>query len=281
MISAIYLTLDSVSLFFSFNVLQKSLSSADAFDNWSSIILVFCSLFCILMTSANFFFKSIWLRSTQVLFFSVTIYLPFQFTGVYESGILTMTYAIILSLFFNRNDPLNSPVNLRTLRIIQATILSTYFCAGLSKLNSLLQLDWTINEVLRKPLNDIAFAALENSLKSHFIIQISKTESNTYLFFLGFIFVLILQLTTFLPLVVPRFMKFYGFSIFAFHLATAIFMGIDFLPAPIVSLIFCGWAELELNSKPISRADSMHARMRVGGFGLGPKIFNHSTEKRN
>jgi hypothetical protein len=170
------------------------------------------------------------------------IYLPFRISGKINHAHSTLIYASIFLAFIDLDQSLKSTKNIFILRLMQFAILNTYFSAGLWKLRALIESNFSAS-FFNAPLSYIAHSYIEGNHISIFILNL-LLNSNFQLFIkIGFIFVIIFQLSTLLPVLKPSLIRYYGFLSLVFHLSTGITLGIYFFWMAFVSFIFLTLAE--------------------------------------
>ncbi len=151
---------------------------------------------------------------------------------------------MVLSVLFcglNIKQPLSSFRNLTIIRLGQCLLLSHYFSSGL----------WKVRKMFNSPPDSIYNLGLE-----HFATTIAGGSGtsllienffveNDWLLGLGFIIVLIFQLTALIPFFLNKWYKAWAFVAVGFHIVTGFSLAIWFKPT-IISLIFLLYITEEL-----------------------------------
>jgi hypothetical protein len=193
-------------------------------------------------------------RFGGAIFFIISVFTSYEFIGRTYHNLHGLIYASIFLLFLKKRDLLEvNNRSLKILRLIQASILSTYFCAGLAKMQNLILNKVYSIDLLALPLDYIVYAQVQASWKSKMIPELLKYTEFKYIAAICYFFVLLFELTSFLPVLIPKYMKIFGFFIIFFHLLNTVAMGISFVPAPFVALLFLVTAEQSLDSEPLNK----------------------------
>lgn len=145
-------------------------------------------------------------------------------------------WASIFLIFYEPSLCRTQKSNALALHLIQATLLAQYFCAGLWKIRNthFAYPKWSI--FVEKPLDDMAYALAEranlpNDLQS-FLLDYPVLLS------LGYVWVLVFQLFSWLPLVRPGWMMIWGIQALLFHVFSGLFLSIWYWPTILAAVVF-------------------------------------------
>ena len=180
------------------------------------------------------------------------VFFNFSVLGKTYHSVHILMWASILLIFFESNSKLSSKNNFLMIRLVQTYILSTYFCSGLWKFRNLFQIEnW--QKFIRLPTEHFANSVATGSEPNFIIMQfVHESYFSTFLF-LGFLFVLVFQISCFLPVLYSKFFYIYGFLALFFHLTAGFIFGHWFIEAILGNLIFMILAEkifkIETNGK--------------------------------
>jgi hypothetical protein len=131
-------------------------------------------------------------------------------------------YACMLMSFFDRRDLIDNRKNYIVIRLIQTTILLSYFLAGYWKATRALQYDGNVYDFA---MRSIAVSIAQGRDSFSFIPEII---TNHPLVISGFILTVLFQLSTIIPIIFNKYFKAYGILIVLFHCMTGFMMNIWF-----------------------------------------------------
>ena len=156
-----------------------------------------------------------------------------------------LVLSVVLVLFFNKNQDLNSKQNFFVLRLIQGLLLSHYFMSGLWKLRKMASAHFEFS------LYDIVGTYIAYTLVPEeggsFIVE--WLIGNPWLLSFSYVCVLIFLLSSLTPIFLNKYFKFYGILAILFHLATGISMEIYFFHTIVPVLYFFIIAESMIEYK--------------------------------
>lgn len=154
--------------------------------------------------------------------------------GIVLHGTHTWIISCIWMCFISEKKSISSTHNLTVIRLIQATILSHYFFAGLWKFLKLFKVSsW---EMYHSHLLDqiaYSFLTVSNGPK----LTIIQRLSDLPIFPAGFLLIVVFQLSSLLPVLFNKGFIFYGLAVVGFHIVTGIALGIWF-SSTILSVLF-------------------------------------------
>jgi hypothetical protein len=180
--------------------------------------------------------------------YSTYIYLPFYVSGRIGHSQLTLIYSLLLLSFLSHDRPLCSKRNLSVLKIIQFSILSGYFSAGLWKVRTIISIG-TLDSFESLPMQQIAYARAEGNSVPLFLMSIASAPAFPRFLAWGFVIVLLFQLTSFVGVIWPKFLRYFGFLALCFHVSTGLTMGVFFSTSAVVAFLFLTISELWLDQE--------------------------------
>ena len=149
-----------------------------------------------------------------------------------------MTTAIFMCFLSEKRS--GEKRNFLVLRLVQTSLLVSYFTAGLWKIRNLESL--SLDYLTRASLDHIALSSIFN--RPVWGIELLREHSLSLgLVGLGFAMVLLFQLTTLIPIFFNRLFFTYGVMILFFHLSTLIFTNIHSVNTASVTVLFLLWLE--------------------------------------
>ena len=192
------------------------------------LMAFFLTLFCM--------FKPYRILRIAQSFFVLIVFSVFYSYGKVDHPYHPWILSSLFVCFFNEIKPLNSSQNFFQLRLIQGLLLSHYFMSGLWKLRYLFKSEfpYSFQSIITEY---IAYGMAEkppynNPLLDFFLYQ------QPWLLSLGYICVLLFQITSLAPIFFNRFFVFYGVLACLFHLATGLVLSIYFFPTVLALLFF-------------------------------------------
>jgi hypothetical protein len=181
----------------------------------------------------------------QILF--LINYFYFSLGSVADHSLYGFLYLAIFSLGMKGNYSLFEQENRLPMNLSMAALASIYTSSGLWKIRSMMSLD-SFNDIAALPKNYIAYNVFEG-LKP---LAYSKGHEDIYT--IAFMAAVLLQTLSFLPLLIPKCRKWWGFGLIAFHVGTAVFMDVWFLEmAAAVAIVFILPEVYRKDSAPIVR----------------------------
>jgi hypothetical protein len=185
--------------------------------------------------------------SLTFLLFLIYVYIPYILIGKIGHVHLTLIYSSLFIIFIDQSKSLKTDKNFFILRVIQYSILSCYFSAGLWKLRSAIS-SWNIEAFLNAPLSHIAYGVAEGNQISILISSLMTNSNFQNIIKFGFIFFVIFQLSTLLTIFKPKWIRYFGFFAILFHLSTGLALGIFYSWMALTSLLYLTIAEYVLNT---------------------------------
>lgn len=190
------------------------------------------------------------LRFLATFLFLVTMFITLSYGKVFHSSHIWLVSSLLVC-FLNPKKSIAEKNNLLILRLMQATLLSYYFTAGLWKLRDLGLSNWG-----RALQEQIAYSIAEGTGPGS-NVQALFSLIPSWLLSLGFILVVGFQLSSIWPIIKLQSFKMWGVFAFFFHLSTGVFLGVWFVPTMIAVLFFLIMTEDLLvldssSSKPLS-----------------------------
>ena len=210
---------------------------------WIHCIIVFLGLlFCLVcLLKPNKYFQI-----AATFFFLLTISIYISFSGKGEHLYYIWMISSFCLCFFSLQKSLNSRRNYTILRLIQGLLLSHYFLSGMWKVCSMIQAKFQFS------FKDIVFEYVAytlargrdaNPLLDMLLYQIPELLS------IGFLFVLLFQLSSLIPVIFDRFFILYGVFALIFHFSVGLLLGIYFIPLALAVLFFLIICEFMIKSE--------------------------------
>jgi hypothetical protein len=131
-------------------------------------------------------------------------------------------YSCIFIIFYNNKKLINSSNNFLTIRLIQSTLLLSYFSSGIWKLRNLFIDKANLSEIALRP---IAQSIARHGPENRFVLFLLEIPD---IIAIGFCITIIFQLSTFIPILLNRYFKMYGLLIILFHIMTGLTVNIWF-----------------------------------------------------
>lgn len=235
-----YITLKTKNIFFDSNIKENGLI-------WTAKLFPFILkndsyrflFFTLTLTSliVNVFFSRKVFRFLSA--FLVITYFSFCFSiGKISHSYHPWLFSVIILIFYNSKLPLEDIKNNFIIKLTQAICLLSYFNSGVWKLRNLAQSKDSITDTALRP---IGFAVGEGQ-PLNFVME--KIVQYPTLIAIGFISILLFQLSTIIPIIFNKYKIPYGIMIIIFHLTTGFSLGISFKSTSYCIFIFFIIAEL-------------------------------------
>ena len=189
-----------------------------------------------------------WQRIGLCLSFGLTLFFLFFAEGEINYSWHIWLFASFFFCFLDPEAPLYEKKNFLVIRLIQTTLLSQYFIAGLWKYRGLLSHS-SFELFLFRSLDHLAYAVAEGNGPASALLEFAKKPGFLSLIQIGFFAVLVFQISSIVPLVYDRFWKTWGLLAIGFHLATGIFLGIWLTETLLAAAFFLVFVEQCLESK--------------------------------
>lgn len=141
--------------------------------------------------------------------------------------------------------------NLLILRLIQTTLLAQYFMSGLWKVRSIFS-SATGSEFLSQAHEQVVSAVAQGNMIAPPVLEFLSWPRADILVSIGYVGVLLFQLSCVVPIFTGRFWMYWGFAATLFHLTTGFFMGIWFRETIAGALVFLILAEAWVREKAVS-----------------------------
>lgn len=155
--------------------------------------------------------------------------------GIVLHGTHSWIVSCIWMCFISEKENISSKHNLTVIRLIQATILSHYFFAGLWKSLKLFKVSsWEMYH--SHLLDQIAYSLLTVSNGPN--LSLVQRLSDLPVLLIGFLLVVVFQFSSLLPVLLNRGFIFYGVAIVGFHIITGITLGVWFSNTILAVLFF-------------------------------------------
>lgn len=159
--------------------------------------------------------------SFLLYFFSISLMMS---NGKIDHDLHGFIFMGFFMCFYKTDKPLAEQWNLNVLRLTQSTLLFHYFLAGTWKFRRLItsgSID--LNELAISP---IAVGIAEGSLRNNFLFEV--LIENTNLLKLGFILVLLFQISCIYPIIKKNYYQYWAIAALLFHISTELSTGIRF-----------------------------------------------------
>ena len=156
--------------------------------------------------------------------------------GKISSSIYIWMISSVLLCFFSLSQPMKSRKNLFLIRFVQGLLLSHYFISGLWKLRSIIasKFQFSFSDIVKEY---IAYGFAE-SAGGGLVQTFLKMPIGSIFLSFGYLFVLVFQLTSLLPVFYNRLFVFYGWVAVLFHFSTGVILNIYFKPTVLAVLFF-------------------------------------------
>ncbi len=204
------------------------------------------SMFCIFRDSRT-------LRAFVSFFLILLFSIKFSFKDIGHSRHIWF-FASFFFIFIDSRTSLESKGNRLVLRLTQITLLLQYFSSGLWKFMAL-EKKPSLNYFKEVIYEHIASSMIEGS---KFVAIVSETLVYQYpsVLALGFLFILVFELLSIVPVLTDRYFCFFGFCAIFFHVMTEMVMGVSFAPNIIAAVYFLVYGErvLKFSGKTDSEA---------------------------
>lgn len=206
------------------------------FSPWHSLLFflltVVFSIICI-------FNKNRFFRILLCFFFILLFSIKYSFGKVNHSCHIWF-FASFFFIFIDESKKLHSPKNRLVLRLIQSTLLLSYFSSGLWKL---IYLETFSLDHFKDTVHEhIAYIIAEGGTPIKMVLDFFVYQYPSLLT-LGFLFIIGFQIFSIVPIITERFFIPVGLCAVFFHTMTHIVMDVVFTPYIIASLYFLVYTE--------------------------------------
>ncbi len=197
------------------------------------LIVLALSILCI--------FRDSWVLRTFAFIFLVLLFsIKFSFSTVSHSRHIWF-FASFFFIFINSRTHLDTTRNHLVIRLIQCTLLLQYFSSGLWKFMALEKLSFDyFKEVI---FEHIAHSVMLKESQSIAIVTDTLVCQYPSVLALGFVFSLIFELFSIVPILTGRYFCFFGFYAILFNIMANMIIGVSFVPNIIAAIYFLVYAE--------------------------------------
>lgn len=184
--------------------------------------------------------------STKIIFrILATFFVLAYFSFYYSAGKISHNnhawlYACIFMVFYLPFAGTKEVRNYFVIRLIQTTLLLSYFNAGIWKIRTLISSNDSIIETVSR---HIAFSVAEGNELSKIVLETLQFPN---LVTTGFVLTLLFQLSTIVPISTGKYTKTYGVLAILFHMMTGLTVGIWFASTAWCVFLFFIVSELRL-----------------------------------
>lgn len=156
--------------------------------------------------------------------------------------------SMILVCFLAPKEDLFSPKNFKKIDLFQKILLSHYFLAGAWKLITFIKSESPINYLKFAGTEAVAETIAEGFGPPPILFELIRQFP--YIVTLGFIGVIIFQLSTALPIFFRLPILYWGFGAVIFHMITGLFIGFWFYKTTIIVLLFIVYPNILKRNEP-------------------------------
>lgn len=208
---------------------------------WSIFVLCLSTL---AMSIYCLFNSNRWVRILSSVLFITMLSFLFSFGKIPHSK-HAWIFSSIFMCFIDVKLSLNSSFNKLIIRLMQTTLLTHYLSSGIWKLRKLEHLNFDYLQIAA--LDNISYGIAEGNSVPLVVIDIMTKAP--YLITIGFICVLLFQLSCFLPIILRKYYAVYGVFAICFHFTTGLSLGIYFSFTVLSCLFLLVFTEFLLQSE--------------------------------
>lgn len=213
-------------------------------------LILFAPVSAIIFCLVGLRLQDFWQRVCLCVSFILTMLCYFSHFGKIDHYFHIWIFSSLFICFLDMKQLIHAPRNYFVLRLIQITLLSQYFNAGLWKLRLAFD-SASQDEFLIRPLNHLAYSVAAGNGPARLFQGFIFDPSLLPFMQIGFGAVVLFQLSSVVPVLINKHWKLWGCFAIAFHLATGLMMGIWFEETLIAAAFFLILCESLLNENSV------------------------------